>query len=84
MMDINVRIIVGAPSVQVVFTIKWSKLAGGRVKGVLEVYGHNAAGGSNLLHIRALSNIICHIIRVSNLWMHGLTVLPFPHAIRGL
>ncbi|KAL2012008.1 hypothetical protein VTN00DRAFT_4726 [Thermoascus crustaceus] len=42
--DTNLWTIGGASTVQLVFTIQWSKLSGGRVEGVMEVYNRSACG----------------------------------------
>lgn len=63
--DTNLWIIGGALTVPLVFTIQWSKLSGGRVEGVMEIYNRSAAGTANLLVTQVLSNPL-YFFRDSN------------------
>jgi hypothetical protein len=55
--DVDLWLRGGAGTVELVFVFNWSKLVRGRVKGVLEVYDRNLAGGRNLAQSVVIINL---------------------------
>ncbi|OJD11519.1 hypothetical protein AJ78_07733 [Emergomyces pasteurianus Ep9510] len=52
--DKDLWLLGGAPTVQLVFLIKWSKSDGNRVKGEIQVYGRDGTGEPTLLQIEPI------------------------------
>ncbi|PGG94948.1 hypothetical protein AJ79_10348 [Helicocarpus griseus UAMH5409] len=76
--DKDLWLIGGAPIVQRVFLIRWSKLSGNRVKGEIHVYGRDGAGNPVLLQTELIfpvpSNGLKQAIPISRSQLFGPSV----------
>ena len=82
--DMRLWLISGAGALQLVMLFNWSKLTGGRIKGVVEVHNLDPAGNCRLNQTKVVANMSTVVRSEHTRLMADKSSLFFPHRSRPL